>query len=301
MANPSLRRIAGALALLLAFALPGTSDALEAQVYAIGDFVPSGSGGCGGNDISHWPVMVDEWYDEMGSKGHIKDGQFTNGSMTLRRFCDPDAIAQCRDYQFVDEADAAMIATHGWDNVDHWAGVMRWPWSGHCALDGVPSEMRVGDVDLEFIHLSSCNSADDDNLNGIRFAMVDPADSPVNGRRAHQWDGFHGIMWIGGSLDNDYEDFADDAHSTSMANSWVTNHWHNNSFDCEWFDPFNWFGTCQDQCPIAYSISSTSNGALTRLNWERYNYIYGDPPGNNWYAYMYMAGCNPVGETTFNP
>ena len=243
--------------------------------------------------------MVDEWYDEMSGHGHIKDGQYTNGNMTVQRFCDPDHIANCRDHLFLDEADAAMIATHGSDSSDHWAGTMRWPWSGHCALDagGSSHDLHVGDLDLEFIHLSSCFSADDDNLNGIRFAMTDPVDRG----HAHQWDGFHGIMWIGGSFDNDYEDFADDAHAVAMATAWVTNHHHNNSVDCEPYDPWNWFGTCQDQCPVAYAIGSTESDALTRLNYERYNNVYSDPNGHNWYAYMYMAGCDPVGETTFNP
>jgi len=243
--------------------------------------------------------MVDEWYDEMGSRGHIRDGQYTNGNMTIDRFCDPDHIGGCSDAAYLDEGDAVMIATHGSDSGDHWAGTMRWPYAGHCALDagGTAHDVHAGDVDLEFIHLSSCFSADDDNLGGIRNALTDP----VDGGFAHQWNGFHGIMWIGGGFDNDYEDFADDAHSTSMANAWVTNHYRNNSVDCAGYDPFNWFGTCQDQCPVAYAISSSESSVLTRLHHERYNLVYGDPPGNSWYAYMYMSGCNPVGESTFNP
>jgi hypothetical protein len=86
-----------------------------------------------------------------------------------------------------------------------------------------------------------------------------------------------------------------------MADSWVVNHYRSNSLDCEAYDPFNWFGTCEDQCPIAYSISNTESNALFRLNHERYNNVYSDPSGSNWYAYMYMESCNPVGETTFNP
>jgi hypothetical protein len=273
--------------------------ALEAKVFAIGDFVPTASGGCGGNDISHWPDMVDEWYDEMGSHGHAKDGQYTNGNMVLTRFCDPDWNSSCRDHLYLDEADAAMIALHGSDSGDHWQGTLRWPSIGNCRVDGggTGAEINVGDVDLEFLHLSSCYSADDDNLNGIRFALTDP----VDGGHAHQWDGFHGLMWIGGSFDDDYEDFADDAHSVGMAYSWVTNHYHNNSVDCEGYDPFNWFGTCDDQCPIAYSIGTSSSNALSRLNNERYNNVYSDPTSHSYYAYMYYAGCDPLGETTFNP
>jgi hypothetical protein len=192
-----------------------------------------------------------------------------------------------------------MVAFHGSDSGDHWAGTMRNPWNGECALDagGSGVNMSIGDLDAEFFHASSCQSADDDNLDGIRDAMTDP----VDGGFAHQWDGFHGLMWIGSSFDNDYEDFADDAHSDSMADAWVTNHYHSNSVDCEAYDPWNWFGTCDDQCPVAYAIGSSESDALTRLNNERYNNVYSDPTSNSWYAYMYMENCNPVGETTFNP
>lgn len=278
------------------------SQAQEAKVFAISDFVPVDSDGCGGGDRSHWDNMVDEWYDQMGAEGHSKDGQYTNGATTIQMFCDPDWNSSCLDALYLDEADAAMIATHGADSGDHWAGTMRQPWNGHCALDGGGSsdDMWVGDYDLEFLHLSSCYSADDDNLGGIREAMYDTVDSPGNGRRLHQWNGFHGIMWIGGGFDNDYEDFADDAHSVSMGRAWVSNHY-NDSVDCSWADPFGWFGTCQEQCPIAYAIGTSGSDALNRLRNERYNNVFSDPSGSNVYAYRYIRGCDSTGETAFNP
>ncbi len=290
------------LVLFLASAVAVPAAAMEVKVFAIGDFVPSGSGGCGGGDRSHWPTMVDHWYDHMGVHGHTKDGQYTNGSMTIQRFCDPDWNGGCLDYLYVDEASAAMIATHGSDSGDHWAGTMRYPWGGHCALDagGTSDDMWVGDFDLEFIHLSSCYSADDDNLPGIRHAMYDPVDSPNNGRRAHQWNGFHGLMWIGSRFDNDYKEFAHDAHSTSISRSWVHN-LYDDRVDCAGYDPWNWFGTCQEQCPVAYSIGPTGSSALTRLVNERYNYVYADPTGNNGWAYRYIVACDPSGETAFSP
>ncbi|WP_299945548.1 DUF6345 domain-containing protein [uncultured Microbulbifer sp.] len=276
--------------------------AMEAKVFAISDFVPAAAGGCNGNDMAFWDNMVDRWYDKMGAKGHIKDGQYTNGFMTIKRFCDPDIITGCNDHNFLDEADAAMIATHGSDSGDHWAGTMRRPWSGHCKLDagGTATDMAVGDFDLEFIHFSSSYSADDDNLSGIREAMYDVSDTAVNGRRAHQWDGFHGVMWISPSFANDYKNFADDAHSISMSSAWVNN-MYDSTVDCNWNDPFNWFGSCQEQCPVAYSISSTIISVVNRLNNERYNNVYSDPNGKNWYAYKYIRKCNPIGETAFNP
>lgn len=296
------KKVTCSLLPLLALFTAVNAFSLEVKVFAISDFVPTSSGGCGGNDIGHWDNMVDEWYDQMGSEGQTKDGQYTNGSMTIQRFCDPDWLSGCNDASYIDDADAAMIATHGSDSGDHWAGTMRSPWSGHCALDagGGSDDMWVGDVDLEFIHLSSCYSADDDNLSGIREAMYDTIDTPSNGRRAHQWDGFHGIMWIGSGFDDDYEDFADDAHSISMSSAWVNN-MYDSTVDCDWGDPFGWFGSCQEQCPVAYSISNTENSALSRLNNERYNNIYSDPTGKSWYAYRYVSSCDSVGETAFNP
>jgi hypothetical protein len=282
-------------------------------MYAIGDFVPGGSGGCGGDDRGSWPGMAQAWWDEMGAHGHYKGPggsqyKYVDGDMTIRRFCEPDTYnaANCKDYQSsspsgVDWMDAAILAMHGWDDGDHWGALMRHPaaWNSECGLrfGGSSAMVHVGDQWIQFLHASSCHSADDDNLDGIRYAMVKSGSS----LRAHQFDGFHGVMWISSSYNGDYHDTAADGHVVSVAYSWVTNHYKSNSQGCEWYDPFNWFGTCQDQCPIAYSISSTQSGALTRLNNERYNWLYSDPPGNSWYAYMYYAGCDPVDETTFNP
>lgn len=280
------------------FTQSAPSWALEAKVFAIGDFVPSGSGGCGGNDISHWPNMVDKWYDHMAVHGHSKDGQYTNGTMTIRRFCDPDWTSGCQDYIYADEADAFMIATHGADNGDHWQGLMRSSWSSNCRLDagGSADDMWVGDYDAEFVHVSSCFSADDDNVWGIRHALHDP----VDGGYAHQWDGFHGIMWIGSGFDNDYKEFAHDAHSSSMSVAWVNN-MYDSRVGCAAYDPFNWFGTCQEQCPVAYATGDTVAGALTRLNNERYNNVYADPINYTGAAIRYIAGCDSVGETSFSP
>ena len=273
--------------------------AMEAKVYAIGDFVPPEAGGCGGNDIGHWPVMVDHWYDHMAVHGHTKDGQYTNGNMTIQRFCDPDWNAGCQDFVHADDADAVMIATHGADSGDHWQGLMRWPWSGHCRLDagGSADDMWLGEIDNEFIHLSSCNSGDDDNVWGIWNMMHDP----VDGRSfAHQADVFHGCMWIGNRWDNDYKEFAHDAHAVDMGRSWVNN-LYDNRVDCEWYDPWNWFGTCQEQCPVAYAVGTSGNNALSRLNSERYNNVWSDITGYGGAAIRYVVGCDPACETRFSP
>ena len=312
--HKSFRKMANAAALVAAVSFAPHASALYVGMYAIGDFVPGASGGCGGGDRGSWPGMAQAWWDHMGVHGHYQGPvgsryKYIDGNMNISRFCDTSYDADCRDHQSanpsgVDWMDAAIIATHGSDNGDHWEGTMRQSNASipsSCGIEGGGSsaEMRVGDSWIMFLHLSSCYSADDDNLDGIRFAMEDTSTS--TSRRAHQWDGFHGLMWISSSFDGDYSDMAHDGHSVSVAYSWVTNHYKPDEFDCAWYDPFGWFGTCSDQCPIAYSISNTTNDALTRLNNERYNMTYGDPPDNSAYAYMYYGGCDPSGESTWNP
>ena len=310
--SASLKRAACAGMLLAGCLIAPAASALYVGMYAIGDFVPTTSGGCGGNDISAWPGMAQAWWDEMGAKGHYKGPssnpyRYVNGNMTIRRFCDPNSYdPDCRDYQSsfpsgVDWMDAAIIAAHGWDDDDHWGAIMRWPWKGECALrfGGNSNQVKVGDSWIAFLHASSCQSADDDNLPGIRNAMKDPATSGT--RLAHQFDGFHGLMWISTSFNNNYKETARDGHSGPVSYAWVQNHHKNNSLGCEAWDPFNWFGTCEDQCPVAYAISNSGGNALTRLLNERYNLVYSDPPNNNWYAWLAYTSCNPVGETTWNP
>jgi hypothetical protein len=303
------------LAIAGALAFAPNAFALYVGMYAIGDFVPTASGGCGADDRPSWPGMAQAWWDEMGAKGHYRGPaasqyRYIDGNMTTRRFCDPQYNAGCQDFQAsspsgADWMDAAIIATHGWDDGDHWGAVMRYPatftgaGSGDCGLrfGGSSDQSRWGDSWLMFVHASSCQSADDDNLDGIRFRMQDTATS--TSRRMHQFDGFHGLMWISSGYNNDYKETARDGHTGSIAYSWVSNHHKNNTQGCEAYDPWNWFGTCQDQCPIAYSIGSSAADAQYRLLNERYNMTFGDPTSVSWYWYMYYEGCDPVGENPF--
>ena len=112
----------------------------------------------------------------------------------------------------------------------------------------------------------------------------------------------HGIGegWIGGGFDNDYKEFAHDAHYIDMGHSWVNN-MYDSTVDCAGYDPWNWFGTCQEQCPVAYSVGTSGNNALTRLNNERYNNVYSDITGYGGAAIRYIVGCNSVGENSFSP
>jgi hypothetical protein len=285
------------LALFVSCAYSSAASALYVEMFAIGDW---GGGTCADSDAnrSSWPGMAQAWYDKMGTKGHYKAGKWVNGTFTNTHFCDPQYNASCRDYDSasgygVDWADAAILAFHGADAGDYWAGLMRYPGVGNdCWTRGGNSgRMRLGDSWAMFLHLSSCLSADQDDLPRIRNAMQDTSTSST--RRAHQWDGFHGCMWITSSFNGDYSETANDGHLVPVSDAWTWNQYKHGQFSCAWYDPFNWWGTCKDQCPVAYATGTSANDALSRLNTERYNYVYGDPAGISWYAYKYYPGCRP--------
>lgn len=291
-----------AFAIGLAF-LPTASLAMEVKGFAIGDFVPDTSGGCNGSDRGPtWNNMVEAWYNHMWIwHGHTPDGMYNDGNMTLQRFCDPDTFnSECKDHLYVDEADAAMIATHGSDRGDHWGGLMRYPWKGECRTEagGTATKMHLGDVDLEFLHLSSCNSMDDDYLfanpgnKGPREALHDP----VDGGYAHLITGYHGVMYIRPKYVAENADFAHDGHVMGIAYAWVLNQAHFNAEDCDGDE-----GGCQDICPVAVSQGQTATRALNGILYERYNHVYSDPTGNGYWYWMAYEGCDSVGETAFDP
>lgn len=265
---------------------------LEAQMYAVTDWISE----CQQNDVGYWDDMVDYWYNEVTDHGvYYKAGRFVDGDMTRGRFCDPDTgLADCQDQNWLDSADAAIIALHGADSGNHWIGALRRNGGSSvndCFIDAPEAadtrEMRLGDIDLEFLHMSSCQSMDDDNLPFTYHMFQDDDDSPINGRRLHQADGFHGLMWIGGCCDDQYEDFADDAYSVSIREAWMDN---------MYVTGINGSST---QCPVAYAVGRDRADCFNRLDNERYNNIYSDPTAIGYYCYYYYPGCTPAGETAF--
>ncbi len=289
-----------ALATLLS---PAT--ALKVDMYAIGNW---SAGNCAPGDTDSnrpsWPGMAQAWYDWMGAVGHSKTGKFVDGNMTVRRFCDPIWNAGCRDYLYVDWPDAAIVATHGWNAGDKWGGLMRNSEFGVCGLVmggsvAAGGRMFVGDNKLRFLHASSCLSLNDSYFSNMRTAMKKPGTS----KGLHVFTGFHGWMWISSSYNGNYKNTAIQGHIKPVATAWVTNHYKSNKMACASYDPFNWFGTCQDQCPTAMTVGPSGGNALNRLLHERYNNssAFGSPSGNGYYAWMGYPGCNPVGENAFNP
>jgi Family of unknown function (DUF6345) len=278
--------------------------ALKVDMYAIGNW---SGGDCAPGDVDSnrgsWPGMARAWYDWMGFLGHQKTGAFVDGNMTVRRFCDPTVNASCADHSYVDWPDAAIVAAHGWDDGDRWGALMRNAWSGECGLrmGKASGNTFVGDSNLKFLNASSCLSLNDNYFGNMRVAMK--KSNAASSRGLHVMTGFHGVMWITSSFNGDYADSAIDGHFHGVAYAWVTNHYRANQFSCDSGDPFNWFGTCQDQCPTAMTIGPSGGNALNRLLHERYNNsaAFGSPTSRNFYAWMGYLGCDPVAQNAFNP
>lgn len=272
--------------------LPSAANHLEAQMYVVTDWISE----CQQADLGYWDDMVDFWYNEMDNHGwYHRNRRVVDGNMDRDRFCDPDTgLANCNDHRNIDSGDAVMLGLHGGDSGNHWIGALRRNGGASvndCFIDAPETpggnEMRVGDIDTEFLHFSSCNSMDDDNLPFAYHMFQDIDDSPNNGRRLHQANGFHGLMWIGGCCDDQYEDFADDAHDVSIREAWM---------DHMFVTGINGSST---QCPVAYGVGSNRNDCFNRLDNERYNNVFSDPSSIGYYCYYYYNGCTPAGETAF--
>lgn len=283
-----------------------TALALKVDMYAIGNW---SGGNCAPGDTdanrSSWPGMAKAWYDRMGSLGHARTGNFTDGNMTVRRFCDPTVHASCADASYVDWPDAAIVAAHGYDAGNRWGALMRNSANipaascslimGNTVASG--SNMFVGDSNLKFLNASSCLSLNDNYFSNMRTAFKKPSAS----KGLHVMTGFHGVMWISSAFNGDYSNAALWGHILPVSTAWVTRHHKSNQFSCAAYDPFNWFGTCQDQCPTAMSVGPSGASALSRLVNERYNWVWGTPTGNSHYAWMGYLGCDPVAQDGFNP
>ncbi|HOV85242.1 MAG TPA: DUF6345 domain-containing protein [Syntrophobacteraceae bacterium] len=283
----------------LGFANPGVALAgggtYDAHLYAITQWTTTCSAGA--RDL--WDDMGKAWYNEVTNSGfsffgwclwgHCDDyynaaRQWVDGAMSAAPFTDRTLFpAWGQDTSYVDIADAAMICTHGGDDGGYWRGKMRnTDGNGDCYINA-NTELRVGDWDLEFLHLSSCHSLDD-NMIPNAYRVFSRAGSS---RILHQLDGFHGCMWIGSSFIADYEDFADDAFDIPIGLSWMLNMYRTN-VNGQW-----------TQCPIAYAVGSSADDCINRLTGERYNNVYSDPSAVNYYCYYYYPNCAPDCETPF--
>lgn len=247
----------------------------EAKMYGVTVW----DGGCSGSRRDSWDDMVQAWYDVMGDSSlYRKKLKLVNGNIINSKFADANKVSWGRDSSFLDGADVAMLFWHGSEDGDVYRGTMRLNESGdgNCKLR--QDEMELGDLDLEFLALSSCNSLDDNQWKQWWKSF----------KGLHQLNGFHGLMWISWWYIGDYRNFAEDAFDGPIADAWLDNHYMTNIGEDN-----------VDQCPVAYGVGNGRTDLWNRIDHERYNNIKSDPTNERW-GVTFIEGCNPAAETTID-
>jgi hypothetical protein len=287
-AIPGVLILAGILS-VLSPTIGRAQSIYEAKMYA----VTTWDGGCSGAARDWWDNMADAWYNEItrvGVKifglclgGHCedayrRDGRQVNGSIVNSQFADASVVTWGNDSAHLDEGDAVLVAWHGSETSNIYLGSMRVDQRGSGDCDLRRDEMLLGNSDLEFLHLSSCQSMDDNQWSSWWQAF----------RGVHQVDGFHGWMWIGSGLVSDYSDFAADGFSTTIANAWLDNMYRPN------------ISGNDDQCPVAYAVGRNSDDTWRRIGSERYNNVLSDPRAIGYWGVVFISGCDPFNEDVIN-
>lgn len=251
--------------------------------------VTSWNGGCSGSGRADWDDMGTAWYDEItddairpfghGSASYRRSGTQVNGNIVDSDFVDPDNQSWGHDDIVADEADVLWVGMHGGnDPGDHrWRGSVRVDESGDGNCKTYQGHIELGDADMEFLILSSCYSMDYED-------WWDEWNSSFDG--LHQINGFHGLMYISSSYENDYREFADDAFRVSIADSWIDNLYDRNASGSD------------DQCPVSRVVGTSQSDCRDRLNGEQYDNVMADPPGlgqSRSHRVRYIVGCDPAG------
>lgn len=252
------------------------ADHLEAKIYGVTVW----DGGCSGEERRAWDNMADAWYDVMGdSSWYHKKFRLVNGNIINSKYADATKVAWGHDSGYLDDADAALLFWHGSEDGDVYRGKMRVneAGDGDCRLR--EDEMDLGDSDLEFLTLSSCQSLDDNQWKQWWKSF----------KGLHQLDGFHGLMWISSGRADDYEDFAEDAFDGPMADAWLDNLYDTGIGDDN-----------VDQCPVAYGVGNGRTDLWNRMDNERYDNIFSDPTTHTRWGATFIIGCLPAAETVVN-
>jgi len=288
-------RLPALLVLALTVWLLGSPPAVRAGddgTYEVTAFViTTWDGGCDANTVDDWDRLVRAWYYEMLNDAAPPDGHGAgawdigwlnnDGYIVDSQFVDPSRQPWGNDVEYTEMPDAFMAGLHGSNDVnDHrWKGRVKFNEEGGGNCSAYQGDILLGDGDLEFLHLSSCYSMDYED-------WWNEWNSSFNG--LHQVDGFHGIMYIGEGFVRCYRRFADDSFWISIAESWV---------DHLYSSP--WYMGNHDQCPVARVVGTDENDSRDRLNSERYNHMFPDPPGvgeDRHHRAKYISGCNPRGK-----
>jgi hypothetical protein len=229
---------------------------------------------CTGNTRGSWDNMCDSWYDEIcndssepsghGSRAWWKDSFVNKGSIRDPQFVDYD-----RQTWGIDMRDGNHTSGRWYGKVYINAS------SADCKAE--QNDIRLGDFDLEFLHLSSCHSMCEDNW--------DEWEDSFDG--LHQINGFHGLMYIWAGVVGRYGDFAEDAYDLNIAEAWVDNH-HSLGVLVLW----------PDHCPVSMVAGhSTASSAETRLSNTEYDWTFEDPTPVLTFTYDWVGGCSPSEES----
>ena len=269
---------------------------------------------CEGSNRGSWDNMVAGWYNEITNPlpvpwGHfpfmwVKDGFYHNvwsqqqGGFLWPRFIvdsdftDTAKVDWGRDHwnDRPDDVDVCMVAYHGTGAASdgRWCGQMIWdePGSGNCWT--YQGHMDFGDVDLEFLHISSCSSMSEDDWHPKWSDSF---------KGVHQIDAFHGIMYIYSDWPYKYRDFADDAFYMPIALAWLDNLY---VYRCviQSQDPI--IVQRRDQCPVARGVGVGASGqqdCWNRMYAERYTNVLSDPVNPTWHGVIYINKCEAVGAS----
>jgi hypothetical protein len=239
---------------------------------------------CTFDTMQNWDNMCQAFYSEVVASPIFDADGHTNDSGNRSLFIDPNLVAGGVDNTNLDDADVAIACMHGADQgANGWRGSFRNSWNGDCNIRR--QHMSLGEIDLEQLFLSSCNSMDKEDTT----VWNDGANPTANG--VHGTHGFHGIMYISSSETPKYEDAADDAVSVSIRTGWLS--LFNDDWDGAGGDPF-------DQCPVTVSWGDTESEAMTRLNYDLVESLNDeDDPVANWRARLGIGGCNPDNEVAW--
>ncbi|HET8934753.1 MAG TPA: DUF6345 domain-containing protein [Polyangiales bacterium] len=268
-----------ALALSAAISCPATAalaDKYEVKIYGVTKW---DGGTCGGSQRDSWDDMALAWYNTISkSSWYYRKASIINGNIASYKFADNNLVTWGQDTSYLDDADAALVFWHGSESSNVYRGSMRLPNPSNSACKVYRNEMQVGDRDLEFLALSSCQSMDDNQWGTWWQAF----------KGLHQADGFHGLMWIGPGHVGDYEDFADDAFDDNIADAWLDNLYRPNVSNGD------------DQCPVAYGVGNGRTDLWNRIDHERYDNVFSDPTTYTRWGATFIGGCDPAAETVIN-
>ncbi len=299
------------LAITLLFASGAFAESPSAEEREVhGRVVTEWDLGCDLPTMMEWDNLVRNWYDELtnaadspvghGTDAWTKSGFYHNeytvlDSLPGKRyivdsdFVDKDVHSWGRDHKSdqIDAADAGMIGLHGGNGATgSWLAAVRVdePGVGNCFSS--QAHMRFGNLDLEFLHLVSCFSMDQDDWHPHWSSSF---------QGIHQIDGFHGLMYVGGR--KRYRNFAADSFHMPISTAWLDNL---NFNSCRKMDRLVPPVIVEvDQCAVARSVGTGASGEVdcwNRLFQERYNNVLTKPVDVTFHCVTYIKGCNPDGD-----